>query len=125
MCGLREILCGPLAQKLGNNLSMVESPGENTPVLHFIRAVLPLIKDKPIYRRDNVVVLPDHEGQRLSICRPPIFRTWLDRYVAPFRFARQSPKPANSTIRSLYIFEILRVIFKNDFTGAWAVEGRI
>ena len=86
MSAFREILCGKLASKLGNHLTMVESPGENTPVLYFIRALLPAIRDKPIYRRDNVVVLPDDDGQRLSVCKPSTFRTWVDRYVAPFRF---------------------------------------
>jgi hypothetical protein len=75
MSALREILCGGLAGKLGNNLTIVESPGENTTVWHFIRALLPSIRDKPIYRRDNVVMLPDDEGQWLSICRASTFPT--------------------------------------------------
>lgn len=94
---LTEILAGALSSKIGA-LPKVESPGENTPLLLFVRTLLPLIKDEPIYRRDNVVVLPDDEGARVAICKPSTFRSWVDRYIAPYRLKKDKETGITRTV---------------------------
>lgn len=76
----REVLAGPLAKKFGFK-PKVEAPGEQQSLLLFIEDLLPVIENKPIYRRDNVPMFPNEEKGRLDQVRPSAFRSWVDRYA--------------------------------------------
>ena len=81
---LQEILCGRQVATYGP-LPKVEMPADNVLVSHFARQILQLVKDKGIYRRDNVPVFPYVERARLEVLEAQAFRTWLERFLVCFK----------------------------------------
>lgn len=76
---LRKTLSGVLAVQYGA-LPIVPLPSDDTPSLGFVRDVADILKDSGIYRRDNLIVLPDTSKRRMVQMSPEIFCTWCQNY---------------------------------------------
>src|SRR5437667_11164559 len=81
---LKEVLTGPQGAKYGA-LPKIAIPGDDETLLRFARELLDELKDKPIYRRDNIPVYPYEEKARIEIMTASAFRTFVDEYVAVFK----------------------------------------
>jgi hypothetical protein len=81
---LQEILVGPRCVKYGP-LPKIELPGDDVLLLDFARQVLAVVKDKGIYRRDNVPVFPYMERGRLEIFEAQAFRSWAETVLVCFK----------------------------------------
>lgn len=77
---LRLVLTGDMAARFGP-LPVVPLPQDNEPLLGWIRDVAAILKDKGIYRRDKVIVLPDEEGHRLEVMEPKAFCSWIQEHL--------------------------------------------
>jgi hypothetical protein len=81
---LKEVLTGPQGVKYGA-LPKIALPGDDETLLRFAQDLLDEMKEKPIYRRDNVAVYPYTDKGRLEMMTAQTFRTFIDRYVACFK----------------------------------------
>ncbi len=81
---LKEVLTGPQGTKYGA-LPKVAIPGDDETLLRFAQELLDELKNKPIYRRDNIVVFPYEEKARIEVMTASAFRTFVDKYVACFK----------------------------------------
>jgi hypothetical protein len=81
---LKEVLTGPQGTKYGA-LVKLAMPGDDETVLRFGTELLDELKNKPIYRRDMVVVRPYTEKARIEPMSASTFRTFVDKYVAVFK----------------------------------------
>jgi hypothetical protein len=81
---LQEILSGPQSVKYGTVLK-VELPADDALLSRFARQILAIVKDKGIYRRDNVPILPDPARGQLQILNAQTFRTWVEHYLVCFK----------------------------------------
>jgi len=77
---LRRVLTGEMAIRFGS-LPVVPLPQDDEPLLGWIRDVADILKDKGIYRRDKVIVVPDDEGHRLEVMEPKAFCSWIQQYL--------------------------------------------
>ena len=81
---LKEVLTGPQGAKYGT-LVKLAIPGDDETVLRFAIELLDELKNKPIYRRDMVVVRPYTEKARIEPMSASTFRTFVDKNVAVFK----------------------------------------
>lgn len=77
---LRLVLTGDMAARFGP-LPVVPLPQDDEPLLGWIRDVADILKDKGIYRRDKVIVVPDDEGRRLEVMEPKAFCSWIQEFL--------------------------------------------
>ncbi|MDR0532521.1 MAG: hypothetical protein LBH01_01045 [Verrucomicrobiales bacterium] len=81
---LEETLSGPLAKKYGP-LPKVALPGNDELLLDFAKQLLEKLKDKGLYRRDKIPVVPFRQGRRLEAMDAVAFRSWVERHVVCYR----------------------------------------
>jgi hypothetical protein len=81
---LHEILSGPRAKRYGA-VPKVELPSDDALLSRFAKEILAIVKNKGIYLRDNVPVLPHLTLLRLEIIEPQTFRTWVERYLVCYK----------------------------------------
>jgi hypothetical protein len=77
---LRRVLTGEMAMRFGA-LPIVPLPQDDEPLLGWVRDVADILKDKGIYRRDKVVVLPYEEERRLEVMDARAFCSWIQRHL--------------------------------------------
>jgi hypothetical protein len=97
---LQEVLTGPQGAKYGA-LPKIAIPGDDETLLRFAQDLLEVLKEKPIYRRDNVPMFPYEEKARLQEMTAQTFRTFIDRYVACFKQKYDKDGEPYDVIRSV------------------------
>lgn len=103
---LQEILAGPQSVKYGP-LPKIELPADDVLLSYFARQILALVKEKGIYRRDNVPVFPYTERARLEILEAQTFRSWLEQYLVCFKTKFEEDDP----------YDVLRTMNKETAEG--------
>ena len=108
MSELQEVLTGPQAVKYGP-LPKVELPADDSLLLRFALEILAIVRNKGIYRRDNVPMLADSTRGRLEVLTAQAFRTWVERHLVCFkrRFDRNGEP-----------YDVLRTMTKETAEGA-------
>lgn len=81
---LEEVLSGALTAKYGSK-PKIPLPGDDELLYTFAAALLKHLKDKGLYRRDSVAVVPFLEKRRLEPMIPGAFRSWLERHVVCYK----------------------------------------
>ena len=79
---LREVLTGAMGVRYGP-LPIVPLPQDDEVLTGFIAAVAEILKDKPIYRRDKIVVVPYNEMRRLEMIEAKAFCSWVLHFLMP------------------------------------------
>lgn len=97
---LKEILTGPQAVKYGA-LPKIAIPGDDETLLRFAQELLDELKNKPIYRRDNIPVFPYDEKARLEVMSASAFRTFIDKHVACFKQKFDHAGDAYDVVRTI------------------------
>lgn len=87
--------------RAGGSLPRVELPGDNVLLKGFAMEMAKHLKDKGLYRRDTVVVVPFEEKQRFEIMTATAFRTWAERHVAPFKTRYDESGAPYDVLRSM------------------------
>ena len=81
---LQEVLAGPQSEIYGA-LPKVALPGDDELLLRFATELLAVLKDQGLYRRDNVVVYPYEQRQRLEMMEPKTFRSWVEHFCVCYK----------------------------------------
>lgn len=81
---LREILPWPMGARYGP-LPMVPLPQDDEVLLGVIEACADILRDKGIYRRDNIVVIPYEQRRRLMMMEAKMFCSWVLHFLMPTR----------------------------------------
>jgi hypothetical protein len=104
---LAELLSGPQSRKYGA-LPKVELPSDDALLLRFAKQILAVVRNKGIYRRDNVPVLAHPALFRLEILEPQTFRTWVEHFLVCYkrRFDRNGTP-----------YDVLRTMSKEQAEG--------
>ena len=112
---LQEILCGPQSTRYGS-LPIVPLPGDDELGLYFAKHLLEILKDKGIYRRDNVVVRPYAEGGCLKIVEAYAFSTWVEHHLLCYKTTfDQDGYPSYPVLRTMSKAQAERVLACEDF----------
>lgn len=83
------------------SLPRVELPGDNVQLRGFAAELAKHLKNKGLYRRDTVVVVPFEEKERVEFMTASAFRTWAERYVAPYKTRHDESGAPYDVLRSM------------------------
>jgi hypothetical protein len=104
---LLEILSGPQAKRYGA-LPKVQLPEDDSLLSFFAKEILAIVKQRGVYRRDNVPVLAHPTLVRLVILEPQTFRTWIEQFLVCYK---------RRWDRNGQPFDVLRTMSKEQAEG--------
>lgn len=81
---LQEVLAGPQSAIYGP-LPKIALPGEDELLSRFATELLSMVKEKGLFRRDNVVVYAYDQRRRLEEMEPKTFRTWVEKFCVCYK----------------------------------------
>lgn len=79
---MRRVLSGELAARFGP-LPVVSLPQDDEPLLGWIYDVADILRDKGLYQRGDVVVIPMPTRRRLEVMSAEVFCSWVQRHLMP------------------------------------------
>ena len=79
-----ELLEGRLAERHGSK-PKVELPGDDMLLIEFARQLASILKDKGLYRRDTVAVVPNDEQRRVGTVTCSTFRSLAEEHIVCFK----------------------------------------
>lgn len=99
---LREVAAGPHALTHGNK-TKVHLPGDDINQHEFNqKSAAALTQAKaPLYRRDTIIVSPNHERRRLDTMKPSTFISWAERYFLPYKTRIDAKGNPHDVLRSM------------------------
>lgn len=89
---LREVLAGTLGERYGA-LAVVPLPQDDELLIGFVKALAEVLKDKGLYRRDKVIMIPYDEKRRLEVMEAKAFCSWTQRFVVGSKTKYDAGKP--------------------------------
>lgn len=69
----------------GADLPAIKLPGDGVGMKSFAMEMASHLKDKGLYRRDSMVVIPFPEKARIEFMSASAFRSWAERHVTTFK----------------------------------------
>jgi hypothetical protein len=111
---LQEVLTGPQVAKYGA-MPIVLLPGDDELSSHFAAELLQILRDKGIFRRGNVVVLPDLEAGCLRVVRAHAFSTWVERHLCCYKMKFDRNGEPYHVLRTMTTEQAEKVLACEDF----------
>src|SRR6266436_4488292 len=111
---LQEVLCGWQMAKYGPK-PIVPLPGDDELSSHFAKQLLQILRDKGIFRRGNVVVLPDAEAGCLRAVRAHAFSTWVEHHLCCYKMKFDRNGGPYQVLRTMTTEQAEKVLACEDF----------
>lgn len=111
---VRRTLSGLLAVRFGA-LPIVPLPGEDEPLMGFVRDAGDILKDKGLYRRDRVIVVSNDEKKRLDEMTPEVFCTWAQRHFMTAKIKYDSNDEPYEVIKDMPTDAAMKTLGSLDF----------
>ncbi|MEI6715983.1 MAG: hypothetical protein WCO60_19710 [Verrucomicrobiota bacterium] len=114
MSGPIPVLTGKDKEKYGP-LPKIELPDDGVRLREVSQLVLQAVKDKGLYRMDNVIVVNYDEESRFDTMDPDTFRTWAEEHVAFVKSREDQNKIKYEVCRSMPIDVSRGILASREF----------
>jgi hypothetical protein len=94
---------------------IVPLPGDDELTSHFAMRLLQILRGKGIFRRSNVVVLPDAEAGCLRVVRAHAFSTWVERHLCCYKTKFDRNGEPYQVLRTMTTEQAEKVLACEDF----------